>query len=89
MIEEIKENIMDIDTDISKYRYFGKNEFEDLQISGVENDYIVDVKSQIAIIVDGYEYDGKKYYVLDQVRDVVRGKENDTSCIQKENVKIR
>ena len=88
-LEEIKENIMDIDTDISKYRYFGKNEFEDLQISGVENDYIVDVKSQIAILVDGYEYDGKKYYVLDQVRDVVRGKENDTSCIQKENVKIR
>lgn len=65
---------LDITTDnLNRYRYFGKYEFENLQIDGIENDYIIDVKKRIAIVVDGYEFEGKKYYILDQIRNVVRG----------------
>ena len=36
---------LDITTDnLNRYRYFGKYEFENLQIDGIENDYIIDVK---------------------------------------------
>ncbi len=64
---------LDIKTDINRYRYFGKNEFTNLQIDGIENEYIIDIKNEVAIFVGGYEYEGEKYYVLDQIKDVIRG----------------
>lgn len=82
-LQEIKYNGININTDISVYRYLGKNEFEDLQISGIENDYIIDVKNQVAIIVDGYEFDGNMYYMLDQIRNVTRSEKINMNYTQK------
>ena len=74
-IDDKSNKTLDISTILNRYRYFGKYEFESLQIDGVENDYIIDVKKRVAIVIGGYEYDEKTYYMLDQVRDVVRGGE--------------
>ena len=62
-----------VKTDINRYRYFGENEFTDLQIDGIENEYLIDIKSQVAIFIGGYEFEDIKYYMLDQIRDVTRG----------------
>ena len=62
-----------VKTDINRYRYFGENEFTDLQIGGIENEYLIDIKSQVAIFIGGYEFEDIKYYMLDQIRDVTRG----------------
>lgn len=67
------ENNIIIKTDINRYRYFGESEFSELQIEGIENEYIIDIKSQVVILIDGFEYDNVKYYVLDQIRNVTRG----------------
>ncbi|OKZ57281.1 MAG: hypothetical protein BHV99_02800 [Clostridium sp. 26_21] len=58
---------------VEDYRYFSPSTFDNLQINGIENDYFIDIKNQVAILVEGYEYEGKTYYIIDQVRDVVRG----------------
>ena len=31
------------------------------------------MKKQIAILVEAYEYNGTNYYIIDQVKDVIRG----------------
>ncbi len=73
-VKEIANNMnIDMSEDISSYRYFSKNDFESLQINGVENNYIIDIKKQVAILVEGYEYNGTDYYIIDQVKDVIRG----------------
>lgn len=64
---------VDINNDVSSYRYFSKSDFENLQIDGIENTYIIDIKKQIAILVEAYEYNGTNYYIIDQVKDVIRG----------------
>lgn len=70
MAKKINPNV---DETIGRYRYFGENEFEYLQIEGIENEYIIDIKNQYAIILNGYEYGGTEYYLIDQVRDTIRG----------------
>lgn len=64
---------MVISDKVEDYRYFSPSTFDNLQINGIENDYFIDIKNQVAILVEGYEYEGKTYYIIDQVRDVVRG----------------
>ena len=64
---------IDMSNDISSYRYFSAHDFENLQIDGIENNYVIDIKKQVAILVEAYEYEGTDYYIIDQVRDVVRG----------------
>ena len=54
-------------------RHLSKSDFENLQIDGIENTYIIDIKKQIAILVEAYEYNGTNYYIIDQVKDVIRG----------------
>lgn len=73
-VKEISDSMnIDMSNDISSYRYFSKTDFESLQISGIENNYIIDIKKQIAILVEAYEYNGTNYYIIDQVKDVIRG----------------
>lgn len=73
-VKEIADSMnIDMSNDISSYRYFSKTDFESLQISGIENNYIIDIKKQIAILVEAYEYNGTNYYIIDQVKDVIRG----------------
>ncbi len=73
-VKEIADSMnIDMSNDISSYRYFSKTDFESLQISGIENNYIIDIKKQIAILVKAYEYNGTNYYIIDQVKDVIRG----------------
>lgn len=72
-IEMAKKIYPYIEEAIGKYRYFGENEFNDLQVEGIENEYLIDIKNQYAIILNGYEYKGTRYFLIDQVRDVVRG----------------
>lgn len=63
----------EISEKVEDYRYFTPETFKNLQIDGIENEYFIDIKNQIAILVEGYEYEGKTYYIIDQTRDVVRG----------------
>lgn len=73
-VKEIADSMnIDMSNDISSYRYFSKTDFESLQISGIENNYIIDIKKQIVILVEAYEYNGTNYYIIDQVKDVIRG----------------
>ena len=75
--DELQRNLNEIDNeyiskDINRYRYFSVDDFENLQVDGIENEYIIDIKKRIAVLVEGYEYNDKKYYMLDDVKDVVR-----------------
>ena len=73
---KVNRNELQISLDINRYRYFSPIEFENLQIYGVENDYIIDIKKQVAIVVDGYEFEDNNYYMIDQVKNVTRGGSN-------------
>lgn len=75
--EKINENLQNINNeyiikDIQRYKYFTIDDFDNLQINGIENEYIIDVKKRVAILVEGYEYNEKIYYMLDDVKDVIR-----------------
>ena len=41
-----------VSKNIERYRYFSVSDFKNLQIEGIENEYIIDVKKQVAILAE-------------------------------------
>lgn len=55
--------------DTSKYKYFDTNTIKSLNIEGVEGKFFVNVDKRSVISYDGFEYEGKTYYTLEQLPD--------------------
>lgn len=75
-----------VSKNIERYRYFSVSDFKNLQIEGIENEYIIDVKKQVAILAEEYEYEGNAYYMLDDVKTVARSGENIKEPIRLKNI---
>ncbi len=59
---------IDITTE-NGYRYYDVETVKSLQIDGVEGEFFISVPNRQVISVDGFEYDGQKYYTLEQLPD--------------------
>lgn len=52
------------------YRYFDQNTIKDvLKIEGVEGEFFVNIKTRSVVSYEGFKYEGKTYYTLDQLPD--------------------
>ena len=56
-------------TDKTNYRYYDKASVDDLGLSGLQYEFLVNVKDRKVIAIGGLEYEGTKYYTLDQIRE--------------------
>ena len=54
-------------TDKSGYRYFDNETINSLGIEGVEEEFFVNIEKRSIISVNGFEYNGKTYYTMDQI----------------------
>lgn len=54
-------------TDKNGYRYFDTETIKQLGIEGVEGEFFVNIEKRSVISVDGFEYNGKTYYTMDQI----------------------
>ena len=54
-------------TDSSGYRYYDRETIEGLGIEGVEEEFYVNVEKRSVISRLGFEYEGEKYYTLEQL----------------------
>ena len=54
-------------TDSSRYRYYDRETIESLGIEGVEEEFYVNVEKRSVISRLGFEYEGEKYYTLEQL----------------------
>ena len=54
-------------TDSSGYRYYDRNTIKGLGIENIEEEFYVNVEKRSVISKLGIEYEGKKYYTLDQL----------------------
>lgn len=71
--EKITRNIKNIDeTIISDFRYCDKTYIQnELGLQSVERDYLINVKNRYVISVEGFEYEGTTYYMINQLPDGV------------------
>lgn len=51
-------------TDTTGYRLYDAETIKELNIEGIEREYLVNVAKRDVICLDGFEMDGKKYYQL-------------------------
>ena len=57
-------------TDSTGYKYYDKETIKALNIEGLEEEeYFVNVAKRSVISYDGFEYNGKTYYTLEQLPD--------------------
>ena len=57
-------------TDQNEYRYFDQNTIKNvLKIEGVEGEFFVNIKNRSVVSYQGFQYEGKTYYTLDQLPD--------------------
>ena len=54
-------------TDSSGYRYYDRETIESLGIEGVEEEFYINVEKRSVISRLGIEYEGEKYYTLEQL----------------------
>ena len=59
---------IDITTE-NGYRYYDIATINSLEIEGVEGEFFISVPNRQVISLDGFEYDGEKYYTLEQLPD--------------------
>jgi Tfp pilus assembly protein PilE len=53
---------------INQFRYCNKAYIEEnFNISDISSDYLINVEKRIAINCDGFEYEGTKYYMIQQI----------------------
>ena len=55
--------------DINKYRYYDKETIENLNLQGIDQEFLVDVETKTVISLTGFENEGKKYYTLEQLEE--------------------
>ena len=49
------------------YRYWSNNLIKELGIEGVEQDFFVNLKTRSVVSYEGFQYEGKTYYTLNQL----------------------
>ncbi len=54
-------------TDENGYRYYDQDIIKALEIDGVDGGFFINVANRKVISVEGYEYEGQKYYTLEQL----------------------
>ncbi len=56
--------------ELNDFRYYSSNYIEDtLDVDGIEDDYLVNIKTREVILIDGTKNDGEMYYSLSQIED--------------------
>ena len=67
----ISENIANTNNEIiSGFRYCSSEYIQNnLGINTLERDYLINIEYRYVIAVEGYEYKGKKYYMINQLSD--------------------
>lgn len=56
--------------ELNDFRYYSSNYIEDtLDVDGIEDDYLVNIKTREVILIDGTKNDGEMYYSLSQIDD--------------------
>ena len=65
--------------DIPNYKYFDTNTIKSLNIEGVEGEFFVNVNKRSVVSYEGFEYEGKTYYTLEQLPDGLYNVEYNTS----------
>lgn len=66
-------------TDTSNYKYFDTDTIKSLNIEGVEGEFFVNIDKRSVVSYDGFEYEGKTYYTLEQLPDGLYNVEHNTS----------
>ena len=66
-------------TDTSNYKYFDTDTIKSLNIEGVEGEFFVNIDKRSVVSYDGFEYEGKTYYTLEQLPDGLYNVEYETS----------
>ena len=56
-------------TDSTDYKYFDTDTIKSLNIEGVEGEFFVNIDKRSVVSYDGFEYEGKTYYTLNQLPD--------------------
>lgn len=51
----------------NEYRYFDQDTIKNLKIEGVEGEFFINIKTRSIISYDGFKYDDKIYYTLEQL----------------------
>ena len=49
------------------YKYWNQQLIKELGIEGVEQDFFINLEKRSVISYEGFEYEGKKYYTLQQI----------------------
>ena len=65
--------------DTSDYKYFDTDTIKSLNIEGVESEFFVNIDKRSVVSYDGFEYEGKTYYTLEQLPDGLYNVEYNTS----------
>ena len=66
-------------TDTPDYKYFDNTTIKNLNIEGVEGEFFVNIDKRSVVSYDGFEYEGKTYYTLEQLPDGLYNVEYNTS----------
>ena len=56
-------------TEKDKYRYYDKSTLDSLDLTDMEIEFLVNIKDRKVIALGGFEYNGTKYYTLDQIEE--------------------
>lgn len=56
-------------TDQTGYRYYNQETIKELNIEGVESEFLINIESRSVVSYEGMKYDGKIYYTLEQLPD--------------------
>ena len=65
--------------DSTDYKYFDTDTIKSLNIEGVEGEFFVNIDKRSVVSYDGFEYEGKTYYTLEQLPDGLYNVEHNTS----------
>ena len=66
-VDDVFEEVGITEDERGKYRYFDKNTIEKLNIEGVSGTFLVNIYKRSVISYEGFQYEGKYYYTLDQL----------------------
>ena len=66
-------------TDQEGYKYFDTNTIKGLNIEGVEGEFFINIDKRSVVSYDGFNYEGKTYYTLEQLPDGLYNVEHNTS----------
>ena len=69
-------------TNVEEYKLFDTETIKSLDIEGIEQEYLVNIKDREVISLDGFEKDGEIYYNLYQIT----GNENTKGTVDRGNV---